>query len=701
VTDLSKLSDDDLKALYARQTLAQRDVSKMSDDELRAAAYVQPEPPAGVTIHGSDGKNYLTRGVGKAPVEQSQADALARFERERGGGLNTAADVAGSTAQGIPLLGPFIPRAAAGAASLMGNGSYADNLAMEQARARTFDEDRPVLSTGAKIGGAVASTLAAAPAAAGSSVFQTLLGLGGKTLPQAMVRGGIAGSTQGIASGIGQSSNIPSTETIKGAGLNGLFGLALGSAIPAVVGGAGQALDRVRNSASDALSPLASRTRSYIEQLLSDPQRVAAQRAELQGLGPNGMLADVSPEWGQIARAAAARPGSRETVVEALAARDAAKNTRIRGTLDTELGPAPIPSRVESGIAQGQEALGPAYGDLFRNASRVDTTNLANTLDTLAVDLRGPAQQAVNRVRGMLNIPGTNHLDPNPSALFQTRQAIDGLMAGETNPQVVRQLTTARQAVDAELARAVPGIKNVDAQYAELARQREALQRGSQMLDTGRTAPRPVEAVQELTDAANPQGTLVGPSGAALRLQQGTRAELDRIVGQNANDVAKLNQVLKNEGDWNRDKLRTIFGQDRADRILSVLDAERRMEGTARKVIGNSETAATLGFKEMLDKTAEGAKVPTDTTLTGASLRGVQKVANMLLRNGADEKADQIARELARLSVATGGNRDAIVQALLQRGVRQGQLAQFYNAGGGAASLASPVANALAGSDRR
>jgi hypothetical protein len=75
----------------------------------------------------------------------------------------------------------------------------------------------------------------------------------------------------------------------------------------------------------------------------------------------------------------------------------------------------------------------------------------------------------------MLNIPGTDQLDPHPGALLATRNAIDGMMANEANPQVIRQLTMARQAVDGELGKAVPGIKDVDAKFQELARQSDAL----------------------------------------------------------------------------------------------------------------------------------------------------------------------------------------------------------------------------------
>jgi len=709
VTDLSKLSDDDLKALYARQTLAQRDVSKMSDDELRAAAYVQPEPPAGVTIHGSDGKNYLTRGVGKAPVEQSQADALARFERERGGGLNAAADVAGSTAQGIPLLGPFIPRAAAGAASLMGNGSYADNLAMEQARARTFDEDRPVLSTGAKIGGAVASTLAAAPAAAGSSVFQTLLGLGGKTLPQAMVRGGIAGSTQGIASGVGESADLTNLkDTGVNAAKSGLIGLGIGSFIPAAVGGIGQLSDKVLNRGKDALSPLLSQSRSFLERTFLDPAAVRSQGQDLAKLGPNAMLADVSPEWQMVARAGAARPGSRSPVVEALAERNAGKNARLDTAVTDNIGGDVVPSQFKAAVKDARNALSPEYDAVFNNAKAVDTAPLANKLEAIAIDARGAAQKSAKEVRDMLNVSGTDVLDPNPRTLHQVRMAIDGMLDDATDGNVIRVLKQARGEIDNELANKVPGIKPIDAKYAEISRRAEAFKQGQQAFDTGRdVVVRPSELEATKTGFAQPPGSMQGPptpgqfAQGVDSLSGGARSEIWRLLGTNSNDVAKLNQLLKSEGDWNRDKLRILFGKDKADKVLSVLDAERRMEATHNAVVGGSPTASTSEYVDWLKSIAKGREIPTDTTLTGATTRGVQKVANMLLKSGSDEKADQISRELAKLSVATGGDRDAIVQALLKRGVRQSQLQKFYDLGGAGGLIISPVANALAGSDRR
>lgn len=58
----------------------------------------------------------------------------------------------------------------------------------------------------------------------------------------------------------------------------------------------------------------------------------------------------------------------------------------------------------------------------------------------------------------MLNVHGTNNLDPFPRTLHSTREAIDGLMENEANTKVLRTLGNARQSVDQTLAQNVPGI---------------------------------------------------------------------------------------------------------------------------------------------------------------------------------------------------------------------------------------------------
>ncbi|WP_292602640.1 hypothetical protein, partial [Mesorhizobium sp.] len=313
----------------------------------------------------------------------------------------------------------------------------------------------------------------------------------------------------------------------------------------------------------------------------------------LQALGDRAMPMDLGPNLQRQAGALAATPGEGQSIVRsAIAARDAAANARIAQGLGRELGPARMPSQIAEEIAANQRALGPAYEEAFQNARAVNAEPIANNLDAMATRLRGDAQRAVQRVRGMLNVTGTDVLDPNPQTLFQTRNAIDGMMEGMTDGNAIRALTATRQQINRELERAVPSIRRVDARFAELARQNDALGRGQQALDSGRTAPRPAELQAEINNGALPQGDMLGPSAVPLRLRQGARAEIDRIVGTNANDRIALQRFVKGEGDWNRDRLAALFGQGRANRIIAILDRERTFADTSGIVTRNSETAA-------------------------------------------------------------------------------------------------------------
>src|SRR5690606_16405243 len=131
----------------------------------------------------------------------------------------------------------------------------------------------------------------------------------------------------------------------------------------------------------------------------------------------------------------------------------------------------------------------------------------------------------------------TGVLDPNPRTLLNTRHAIDGILftdgaAAPLDSNVRRVLGQARRDIDAELAAKVPGIKDVDARYSELASQAKAVETGERTLVSGR---KEVIRPQELDDMLAGGTSIVGPSGVPFRISQGTRAEIDRIIGTTGN----------------------------------------------------------------------------------------------------------------------------------------------------------------------
>lgn len=401
-----------------------------------------------------------------------------------------------------------------------------------------------------------------------------------------------------------------------------------------------------------------------IKQMQRDGLTPADINRRLAELGPDATLMDVGPNLRQEGQRIYAKGGEGRGIIhDVIDPRDKGANARIRGEVDATLGPAPVPSQIDDALAANQRGLEPAYTDVFRGARPVDTTRIAAGLDAAAGTLRGRAQQAVQRVRAMLNQTGNQGtLDTNPGTLHETRKAIDGLMATETDPNAIRALTRARNDIDDALAAAVPDIKGVDARHAELARQREAVTRGQQSLDSGRTAPRPQELAHDVQQGALPQGQQVGPSAVPLRLREGARAEIERIIGTNANDRVALQRLIKGEGDWNRERLATLFGQDRADRLLSVLERESTFANTSNRTIHNSATAERLsesgkpafGVREgLMSGGAKGAAY-------SAVVRGIEKAVEKIGLRNADASDANVARML------TTTDRNRIVTALIR-----------------------------------
>ncbi len=595
----------------------------------------------------------------------SYEDGAAMLDREeRLSGVNGATGAAlTGMLDGVPIAGLVLlgaaQRGAAGVSSLINGDDYATNLKEAQALTETAQDQHPYVTTGANVVGAVGGTLpmiAAAPAAFGGGGANLLV----RSAAALGSGAALGGADQAVRSG-GDIDAIKSG--IYWGGGTGVVGPAAGKVVGA---GARALVDRLKlGKVAKAAGTRASTVAKLAKAIMGDGMDETAMRARLGDLGPQGMIADLGPNLQGQAGALASMPGrAQEIMRSALDTRNTGANARIGAAVDDSMGRNVIPSEIQGNIAANQRAVGPAYGQAFENAPRYDMTPIADDIDLSVSRLRGPAQTALRRVRGMLNIEGTEQLSADPSVMFQTRQAIDGMLTGEVDPKVINALSEVRQQLDDGLTRAVPRIKEADASYAELARQSDALTRGQTVLDHGRTAPRPAELAREFEQGALPQGRQIGPSAAPLRLRQGARAEVDRILGSNANDVAKLNNLIKSEGDWNRDRLATLFGQDRANRLFQVLDNERTFAGTRQAVMMNSETARRQAHRAELG--GDGDPNFTRNAFAAGGLSGTARATGV---KAADKILNMIVggrREAANASLAEAmvTNRAAMVDAL-------------------------------------
>lgn len=626
----------------------------VSGDMLRANA--AGDTRAKMPLDAISGAYDVARQRGDRPEQEAMARAYVQRERQDSPIMTGVGDRVRSVARGVPFVGEYLDEANAKTAQLFGN-DYQKALDYERARDQSFDKANPIQSMAGRVTGGIAGTVAAAPAAALVRGGSLLFGLGAKTVPGAIGRGAVAGGLQGAAAGYGRDG------TIEAAVKDALFGTAFGGAVPAALslGRAGIRWAANKFTPPDALQNVPAPARKFFMNQFGDEAAVASAQKKMAELGPNAVLADVSPEMQMIARGAASRPGSREAIVNTLLSRDQGKNARIGAAMDDTLGAVVEPSAIRGEIKAAAQALSPQYEEALTNAVRVDTRPLARQLDAQIVDARGSIRGALEKSRNMLNVYGTKELDPNPRALLETRKELDG-MIGEAeragNGPLAGALQGVRKQVDDTLKGAVPNIKAIDAQRAGLFRQEEALNDAPSLFQSGPTAARPADVASRLASASPEE---------ALRISQGARAEIDRIVGSNSNDVAALRNFLKGEGDWNRQKLASVFGREKAERILKVLDNETAMESTYRTVVGGSQTAQTQGFKDFIDEAAKGTPVPADTTMTGLALRGAKGLLERFSGSSNEAKAARFAEDLGRLSVAGGKEADDIIKAILKR----------------------------------
>lgn len=568
----------------------------------------------------------------------------------------------GSVLEGVPIAGPALR---SGAESLAAQLAGVDKSQVT-ANANRQMADNPGTALAGNVTGAVAGTLpamAAAPEAFG-------LGAGGLAVRSGasmLTGGGIGGADSAVRSG-GDLG-----ETAKGTGLGAALGL-FGPTAGKVIGkGVGAVRDFFSSGAGAKAAGMPKATfKTLTKDMDADALTSALAERKMADMGPEAMVMDLGPNLQARAGSIAATPGrGQQTLRSTIEARKQGANQRMAEALDSNLGKATIPSHVDAEIRGGQKALGPEYEDAFANATAVDTQAVANDIESEIVNSRGRAQTELKSVRKMLDITGTDVLDPHPRTLLSTRQAIDGMLKDEADSNVRRVLTSARQKIDDELAAKVPGIKEVDAKYAELGRQKTAYDRGQEVLDGGRNnAIRPQELDAEIAAAGQPQGLQVGPSAAPLRLRQGARAEIDRIVGTNANDIVKLNQLIKSEGDWNRAKLASLFGQAKADEVFKVLEAEKAFAATDQVVTKNSESARRLntgadnGFG-VVDAFKAGGTMSIPRSLMVKALSGAGSAMNA----GSKEVADE-----AMAAALASKNIDALKRGLARVGPKKSDL---------------------------
>lgn len=545
-------------------------------------------------------------------------------------GMDFFGELMMSGAENVPVLGPLVDRAAdatgtAIATNLLGADPAQVASDAQSIRAAEMRE-QPLANFVGTVGGAVGPLARVAQTPEGGR----MLGTQG-TMGQRVAAGGVSGALIAAADAAarGESTN---PEILGQAGIGAL----LGAGFPL----AERALSPVARWLMGQPSPSPA-VRSVANTLEGSNISPSDLPRLLDDLGPDAMPLDLSRNTQRQAGGIASVQGQGSTTLDdALRARNEGAPSRIKGDVDALLGDAPVPTRIAAELDANRKTVNTLYEPALQNGSPVDTSAIAKNIEGLIDSERGAVQGVLRELRRDLNATGTNVLETDPRILLNVRHKIDGILrpegVGSVDGNVVRVLRNVRRDIDAELAAKVPGIKDIDNRFSEIARQGEAVETGQTVLRGGENAM-PPETLDD-TIAAMTNG-VIGPSGQAFRLSQGARADIERIIGTSGNDITALKQALRTEDSWNRRKLETLFGKEKADALVSILEREQRYAGSYQRITQNSETAARTA--------AQREAMPTQVDLDIQKL--LFAIPEALANAGARSRSQSVNAQIAEL----------------------------------------------------
>jgi hypothetical protein len=628
----------------------------------------------------------------------------------QGAGAPTGMYAAVSSAMdSIPVVGPMLTgasdRLAAGIRSYRDGTSYGDELKRIQDYDAGARAAHPIASTIGGVAGGIAGTapmIMAAPA---------LFGAGEAALPARLLASTVSGGALGSGDAAVRSGGDPK-EALKG----GAAGAALGLGAPVLGAAVGAGVRNAGEFVAGRLAPTAGFGSAAAGKLADDVLASGgadAVRVRLADLGGPSMLMDASPAFTGRAQGLAVEPATRGAIVAPLEARAASANTRIRGDVDQALGPAAEPAMVEAARQQSyDQVVHPMYRQATGQPVQVDTSNVLGLVRDLRSQEKGPPADALDRTWGLLHhdgdVPGVGRAavpDRRPEALHNAKEALDAAIAqaqgqmGSAAASTVNRLGQVRSALNDALETQVPGYADANRTAQQYLAGRDAFARGQTLLSGGRDAIRPGQLAAETPNMSMME---------QFMQRTGLRSEIDRHLGTTLNDRVALQRDLMGEGDFNRARMATVFGEKPTQRLANTVGREAQFDRTYNDVVRGSQTAQrTASARDIAPREVSAGStdvLPGLATILGGADAGASALATKagmgglkLASSAAGRQAD-LARNQQLARAVTMEHGDAL-NALLDAIERRGTMMQRVGGYGNAAALGAQ-AGAISQADR-
>ena len=611
------------------------------ESEVRAAINVLPNKMRGAAM-----KEWSKRRVSK--------------ERKEAGNAQTAYDVGRNLLRGTPV-GSWLDEGVAGVKSMFG-GDYDENVALERERNAAADANATKLGTLPLIGDVTTGGLTKLAGGILSAPISPALRIaqGAALLPR-MANAAATGVAYGGVYGAGEGEGA---DRAKNAALGAVVGGGVGAAVPAVAQGVGNAWSGLRNARQNPL-PYDTAAVSRVARAVDDDMLVPRYAREAADLGPPGMLADMGENLRGQAGAIANSPGAgQHRIFQALRGRRDGATHRIEGDLSAALGPAANVPRTVDRLRNEASARAAPHYDQFYN------TPIRPTPELEAVLRRVPqsAWQEAQRLAEMEGVDLANVLNTG-RGLDLIKRAVDDMAQGaERGSNLERLSSNIARDLRNETDRILSPNNPAASPWAIARREageglqfREAAEEGQGAFRRSLT-PDQMDVDLDRMNPLQQEAYRVGARDAART----TMGNAGTAWGPNGDAAAR--RMLQTE--FGAEKVRRIAPNPaNADRLAQRLETETRFAGTDQAVMQNSATARRQAAQQEFPgptNSAEEAYRLGSRTVTGVVLEGVYRLGNLLTNGAVDERRARIADHAARMLIAQGVGRDAIMQGLQQ-----------------------------------
>lgn len=584
-------------------------------------------------------------------------------------------------ASSVPILGPLVDKAAAATGAAVqpvtdmirqglgkepqyANTSYADryaaNLQAQDARNQQYGEQHPIASRVADVTG---NAMLLGPMS-DTAIGSRMMGMTGNSLGARVYQGAAGMGALEAGNQLVQGNN-PISQGLFGPVPLSMAGGALGPMVGHGVTAAGDAIASWLPRTTGELAGVNSVGRNMLMNAVEGETPASILQAK-KTYGPSGMLADLNNATTDIAGGLADIPGPhKEAIREAYRIRAAGQADRIEQSLNKNTVPYTNMADLTRSIEQARSTGADPLYNKFRTMQIQPTKEIKSLIPRLesagafdkAEELSGISGRPINR----------KFFTGGPQKEFPTAETWDYVKRG-----LDRRIGDAldKTKPDKDLARELLNLKSdmlaaIDKTPAgQVYRQaRETYAEPSELLHQIQEGKKTFARSTDKEELAHELNQLSGPELAA-RVQGARKAIQDMLELSVRGDTTARNTLLARS---NRDKLEMLFGDKRAGRLISDLEAEVNGKNQVQNVVGGSQTTpkkervnaltpapGEMGYFSNLNLTKPTSFIPEwmspHTIMEGARsaryANAYQQIAPLLTRKMGDSGFNALVQDL-------------------------------------------------------